>query len=287
MVRFVNSSHGRSRAGLAIVAVAGLLLSPTARAGAADRGPMVIAHRGGMVDTPESTIAAFRHSIAVGVDGIIFDVRFTSDGVPVVLHDETLNRTTDCSGAIERTSAEELRRCDAGAVDDDAYGFQHVPTLDQALDFIAAHSATARVFIHCKVVRDGGQAKALVDMVRDHGLNVSPRMTYLADSTDYLGRLSDAGADRLGLVFHSWNKDFALNSHYPVLLAWGVSVTRQDVELAEQHDQLLIASAGHPQSMDSLLRMGVPAVSVDDLDDSMHRLGRGGHDDDPGAPIGL
>ena len=55
--------------------------------------PLIIGHRGASAVAPENTMAAFREAIAVGADGIEFDVRLTRDGVPVVIHDSTLRRT--------------------------------------------------------------------------------------------------------------------------------------------------------------------------------------------------
>jgi glycerophosphoryl diester phosphodiesterase len=76
--------------------------------------PLVFAHRGGSALRPENTIAAFDHGLALGADGLEFDVRLSSDGVPMVHHDETLERTTDGRGPLSAHSAEELEQLDAG-----------------------------------------------------------------------------------------------------------------------------------------------------------------------------
>ena len=62
--------------------------------------PELIAHRGGPVYEPENTMAAFRHAIAAGADWLEFDVQRTRDGVLVVFHDESVERTTDGSGKV-------------------------------------------------------------------------------------------------------------------------------------------------------------------------------------------
>ena len=76
--------------------------------------PLVFAHRGGSALRPENTIAAFDHGLALGADGLEFDVRLSSDGVPMVHHDETLDRTTDGRGPLSAHSAADLERLDAG-----------------------------------------------------------------------------------------------------------------------------------------------------------------------------
>lgn len=75
---------------------------------------MIFAHRGGAALAPENTLAAFDSGLACGADGIELDVRLSRDGVPVVVHDPTLDRTTDAAGPVEHLSAAELAAVDAG-----------------------------------------------------------------------------------------------------------------------------------------------------------------------------
>ena len=103
--------------------------------------PRVFAHRGGCALGPENTIAAFDRGLAAGADGLELDVRLSADGVVVVCHDETLDRTTDGSGPVSAKTAAELSRVDAGYHFTDAAG-QHpfrgrgvaVPTLREVLE---------------------------------------------------------------------------------------------------------------------------------------------------------
>ena len=103
--------------------------------------PRVFAHRGGCALGPENTIAAFDRGAAAGADGLELDVRLSADGVVVVCHDETLDRTTDGSGPVSAKTAAELSRLDAGYHFTDAAG-QHpfrgrgvaVPTLREVLE---------------------------------------------------------------------------------------------------------------------------------------------------------
>ncbi len=76
--------------------------------------PRVFAHRGGCALGPENTLPAFERGLAAGADGLELDVRLSSDGIVVVCHDDTLDRTTDASGRLDRHTAAELSRVDAG-----------------------------------------------------------------------------------------------------------------------------------------------------------------------------
>jgi glycerophosphoryl diester phosphodiesterase len=76
--------------------------------------PLVYAHRGGAALRPENTLAAFEHGLALGADGLELDVHLSRDGVVVVHHDETLERTTNRSGPLNLLTAAELAGADAG-----------------------------------------------------------------------------------------------------------------------------------------------------------------------------
>lgn len=76
--------------------------------------PLVFAHRGGCALGPENTLAAFDLGVQAGADGLELDVHLSADGVPVVHHDATLDRTTSASGPVAARTAAELARMDAG-----------------------------------------------------------------------------------------------------------------------------------------------------------------------------
>ena len=75
---------------------------------------LVFAHRGGAKLAPENTMAAIDNGLALGADGIEIDVQLARDGIPVVIHDRTLDRTTDRIGPVQALTADELARVDAG-----------------------------------------------------------------------------------------------------------------------------------------------------------------------------
>lgn len=84
-----------------------VLLDPSAR--------LVIAHRGNSAHAPENTIESFAQAVSLGADALELDVRLSADGVAVVIHDATVDRTTDSQGAVSAMTLAELRALDAGA----------------------------------------------------------------------------------------------------------------------------------------------------------------------------
>jgi glycerophosphoryl diester phosphodiesterase len=96
---------------------------------------LVVAHRGNRVASPENTVAALREAVDLGADAIEFDVRLTRDGIPVLMHDEELDRTTDARGRLSSYMLTELETVNAGARFPGADGHHHpIPTLEDVLD---------------------------------------------------------------------------------------------------------------------------------------------------------
>jgi glycerophosphoryl diester phosphodiesterase len=96
--------------------------------------PRIVAHRGASAERPEDTLCAIGRAIEAGAQVVEIDVRASKDGILFLLHDPTLDRTTDGTGpAAERTMAE-LKKLDAGAWFNEAYRGEPIPTLGQALE---------------------------------------------------------------------------------------------------------------------------------------------------------
>jgi len=239
-------------------------LAPGAARAKSLSGMEIIGHRGGNDFGPESTPATFAHAVAVGAQAIEFDVRFTREGVPVVLHDTTLDRTTDCKGPVAERSLASLAQCDAGRG-------QRIPTLAQALEVIS--TSHIRVYVHCKVVDNLEQAHAIVGEIDAHGLNDGRAATTIADTDQRLSFLRAAGSQRLGLVFD--NPD-GWNAHYPVLIAYNTKVTAELVKRAQAQGSEVITVQDHLTSLDELMadNAGLDGFMADRLDDTLEQVGR-------------
>lgn len=244
----------RRLAVVAVVATSATVLGTTG-ASASGHGE-TIAHRGDAYARPESTLAAFGSALRQRVDGIEFDVQFTRDGVPVVMHDLRVDRTTTCRGAVKGITWSRLRACSAGSWFSAAYRSQRVPTLNQALSFIARSSSTSKVFVHVRSP-NARQAKVIVSAVRTHGL--SRRATVLGSSRGELATMQRAGAGRLGYVF---NTASGWRSNYPVLIPYNVTVTKAMVRAAHQRGQKVYTVEGKPYSESAGRSFGVDGVLV-------------------------
>lgn len=123
-----------------IVAVlfTGLVARSEAGEGLLDRDIVVVAHRGLAQGYPENTLPAFRHAIDFGVDYIEVDLRMTKDRIPVILHDDTLDRTTNGQGEVSALTLAEIKKLDAGSFGGPEFEGEKIPTLDETLELVTS-----------------------------------------------------------------------------------------------------------------------------------------------------
>lgn len=98
--------------------------------------PPVIAHRGAREDAPENTLAAFRLAAEQGVHWIETDIKLTHDGVPILFHDDVLDRTTNGKGPVADMSWAEMKELDAGSWFNPSFASEHIPHLTEALHYV-------------------------------------------------------------------------------------------------------------------------------------------------------
>lgn len=104
-----------------------------------------IAHRGFSGNFPENTLLAFQKAIEVGADGVEFDVHLTSDGIPVIHHDEYLERTTNGTGLIGDYTFIELRQLDASARYTDYFAVQRIPSLREYFELVSGINVISNI----------------------------------------------------------------------------------------------------------------------------------------------
>jgi len=93
--------------------------------------PTIFAHRGSSAHAPENTLAAFHLAVRQGADAIELDAKLCADGQIVVIHDQTVDRTTQGKGRVDTLTLEELKRLDAGSCFDIAFQGESIPTLEE------------------------------------------------------------------------------------------------------------------------------------------------------------
>lgn len=176
--------------------IAGLVIVPlTALSAHAD--PLVSGHRGTLVGAPESTMPAFAYAAKNGANAIEFDVRWTSDDHKYVMHDATLDRTTDCTGPLEKVTHVELAACDAGSWFSPDYTGTRVPSFRAVLAY--AKTKGLQVNPEVKPVRrrplTTAQAKSYVSVVYAAGMG--KKTVVSSTSTTILAKIKKADTKKL------------------------------------------------------------------------------------------
>ena len=157
---------------------------------------LVVAHRGASAQAPENTLEAFRLGIEQGADALELDVRLSADGIAVVIHDPTIDRTTNGTGAVAGLSLEELQRSDAG-------GGARIPTLRAVLDsfpsipiLLEVKAPEAQGAVATEIDRAGARERVVIASFQHRALEQLRQGPYLigADRRDVtalytLGRL--------------------------------------------------------------------------------------------------
>jgi len=142
-----------------------------------------IAHRGGPKYAPENTLAAFRNAVTQGVDWLEFDVQMTKDGVLVVIHDDTVDRTTNGTGAVRDLTLEQIRVLDAGQG-------EKIPTFEEVLKL--AKTSGVKILPETKSAHlyTGLEEKMLQELEQENYLDQTVIQSFEADSLNKLHHLN-------------------------------------------------------------------------------------------------
>lgn len=139
--------------------------------------PLILGHRGASSVAPENTLAAFSRSIRDGADGIEFDVRLARDGVPVVIHDATLERTGLVDRIVRELTVAELQRIDVGIwfntqtqKPSASFAGEKLPTLVQVFDLYQSNPGLLYVEMKCDAADGPELASEVVKLSREAGM---------------------------------------------------------------------------------------------------------------------
>jgi glycerophosphoryl diester phosphodiesterase len=128
--------------------------------------PRVIGHRGAAATAPENTLESIREAKRLGAGGVEFDAKLASDGVPLLMHDDTLDRTTSGRGAVAALDSRDIRRLDAGLWFGPQWRHVLVPRLEDALKLVMELDLAVNVEIKPCPGREVDTAKAVAATIQ-------------------------------------------------------------------------------------------------------------------------
>ena len=130
---------------------------------------LAVAHRGASRYAPENTLPAFQLALDEGVPAVECDIQRTRDGRVVVIHDQTVDRTTDGRGAVAALTFEELRRLDAGRWFAPEFAGTRIPLLDEVLDLVRGRALLKVEVKNAPTFYEGIEQQA-VEAIRHRGM---------------------------------------------------------------------------------------------------------------------
>lgn len=234
---------------------------------AAPAAPQVVAHRGNSSVAPQNTLAALEAAWRAGADSIEIDLQLSADGAAVVIHDDTVDATTDGSGAVHDLDLVELRRLDAGSWFSPAYTGQRVPTFAEVTAFLVARRGID-LLLELKGDWPADGVRGVVGAIREAGLG--DRVIVQSFSTTTVAVLADVAPDlRRGLLVGEAGEGLL-----ELCAALGVMACNPHGELLRTHPELLPAlhgaglqvmvwTANEPEQWAALTAAGVDAIITD------------------------
>jgi glycerophosphoryl diester phosphodiesterase len=238
--------------------------------------PWVIAHRGASLEAPENTLPAFERAIGLGADLIEVDVRQTSDGHIVAIHDETVDRTTDGSGAVRTMTLQQVRQLDAGRWRGAEFAGMSIPTLAEVLD-VTAERVKLALEIKAGSPRSPGLEAAIVQRLQNRGrvhdvILISEDCQAIKQVRRLDHRLPTACFRRGSPRLWRWYRRLGLSRLWisDYLFAWPEKVTAAVVEEVHRTGLKIITSLERSPTIDPaevrrLAHTGIDGIITNDI----------------------
>jgi glycerophosphoryl diester phosphodiesterase len=231
--------------------------------------PTIFAHRGASAHAPENTLAAFELAMTHDADAIELDVKLTSDGHVIVIHDATVDRTTGAHGKVRDMSLAELRALDAGSFFSSRFSGEKIPMLEEVFEAVGR-----KIFINVELANYNAPRDHLVESVcmLVKRFNLQKRVFFssfnpenLSKARSYLpevprGLLADEG--RKGW----WKRSFGfVFGDYQALHPYGWDVSPQQVVRVHRLKRRIhVWTVNKPEYMRALFDWGVDGIFTDD-----------------------
>jgi len=231
--------------------------------------PQIWAHRGASMHAPENTLSAFHLALEMGADGIELDITPSADGVPMVIHDPNMERTTNGTGDVRQLSAAEIQRYDAGVKHGAKFAGERVPTLKEVFE---AFGNRTRYNLDMKTFypEDRPIVRTVLALIEEYRL--MPNVIISSFSLDTLRWFAEESRRvRLGVL---------ISQHTPHMMRedgrrWGVrhealhpNHTLVDPEAMrrarQQRKKMVVWTVNDAERKRELAQLGVDAIITDD-----------------------
>ncbi len=230
--------------------------------------PQIIAHRGASAYAPENTLSAFKQAKVLGASMVEFDVMLEASGIPIVIHDFDLKRTTSGKGKVTETNYQKIRELDAGRWFSKRYQGEHIPKLEEVLELLGDIKLNANIEIKSSNQRQSETAQNVLSVINQCWPMHLEEPIISSFDFEVLARIREISPDtRIGLLFDTWQADWldkvkefnAVSVHFNHR-----QLNKKRIEEIKQHDVLLLAyTVNRARRAVKLLGLGVDAIFTD------------------------
>jgi glycerophosphoryl diester phosphodiesterase len=240
--------------------------------------PIVVAHRGDRAFAPENTISAFMQAADKGADAVEFDVKLSADGQVIVIHDQTVDRTTDGTGNVAKMSLKELQGLKANVQFPDLFPKEEIPTLDKVFETVGK-----RLHLNIELtnyVTPGDDLVArVVDLIKKHRLeNRILFSSFLASNLRKASALLPAvprGLLTFSGILGWWGRTFGWRGNYYALNPYFSDTTAALVNRVHAADKRInVWTINDGVAIKHMIGLGVDGIITDNPALALNLLGR-------------
>lgn len=242
--------------------------------------PIIFAHRGDLAHAPENTLPSFSQAIQKGADGVELDAKLTSDGRVIVIHDATVDRTTNGHGKVASFSLEEIRKLDAGTRFNEKFAGTKVPLLEEVFETLGKHKLINIELTNYSTPRDG-LTKTVCELIKRHN-----NQSQIIFSSFFTSNLKIAAqimpeAPRGLLAMPGWIGLWARSfgfmfGDYQALHPHISSTSKEQMQRAHRlKRRVYVWTANTPEEVKRLKEWGADGIFTDDPETALRALGRG------------
>ena len=242
--------------------------------------PIILAHRGDLAHAPENTLPSFSQAIQKGADGVELDAKLTRDGHVIVIHDSSVDRTTNGKGKVASLSLEEIRKLDAGKWFNEKFAGTKVPLLEEVFETVNRDKLINIELTNYSTPRDGLTEKVCELIKRHNNQSQIIFSSFFASNLKKAALLSPEvprGLLAMPGLIGLWARSFGfMFGDYQALHPHISSTSREQMQRAHRLKRRVhVWTANTPAEVNQLKEWGADGIITDDPETALRALGRG------------
>lgn len=241
--------------------------------------PVIFAHRGDLTHAPENTLPSFQQALQKGADGVELDAKLTVDGQVIVIHDMTVDRTTNGKGRVASFKLDDIRKLDAGTWFNEKFSGTKVPMLAEVFELVGKDKLINIELTNYSTPRDGLVLK-VCELIKRHNIQkqilfssfLPSNLKIAAQTLPEIPRGLLAMPGLVGL----WARSFGfMFGEYQALHPHISSTSREQVQRVHRLNRRVhVWTANSPEEVNRLKEWGVDGIFTDDPETAVRALGR-------------